>query len=125
MLNRIFKSVLLGVFSLIVCTITTSCNKEKETLGVIIVKYNNGNPVDKAIVRLHQDGAVSTGGEFVDPDLADTEETDQNGRAEFKYNLEAILNVDVVKYLGNDTLVGTDVIRLLKGQTITKVVQIN
>ena len=125
MLNKIFKSVLLGVFVLALYTTITSCNKEKATIGVIIVKYNNGNPVDKAVVRLHQDGAISAGGELVDPDLADLEFTDPNGRAEFSYNLEAILNVDVVKYLGNDTLVGTDVIRLLKGKTVTKKITIN
>ena len=35
------------------------------------------------------------------------------------------LNIDVVKYTGNDTLLGSDIIRLLKGKTVTKVVEIN
>jgi hypothetical protein len=126
MLNRIFKTALLGVFALVICTTFTSCKKEKETIGIIIVKYSDGNLVNGADVRLHQDGQISTGGLDVDPDLATGwQKTDANGRVEFTFELEAILNVDVEKQDGNDLYIGTDIIRLLKGKTITKVVEIN
>ena len=126
MLNRIFKSLLFGVFSLVLCTAFTACENEKETIGVIIVKYSNGNLVKDAAVRLHQDGQISAGGLDVDPDLATGwQKTDANGRVEFTFELEAILNVDVEKQDGNITYLGTDIIRLLKGKIVTKVVEIN
>tara|TARA_B100001758_G_C18240967_1_gene520513 strand:+ start:415 stop:795 length:381 start_codon:yes stop_codon:yes gene_type:complete len=126
MLNRIFKPILLVGLALVFFSTFTSCKKEKETIGVIIVKYSNGNLVQGANVRLHQDGQISTGGEPVDPGLATGwQETDASGRVEFTFDLEAILNVDVVDTVGNDTYAGSDVIRLLKGKTVTKVVEIN
>ena len=45
MLNRIFTSVLLGVFALVVSTTFTACEKEKGTVGVIIVKDMNNNTI--------------------------------------------------------------------------------
>ena len=126
MLNRIFKPVLLVVLALVFSSTFTSCKKDKETIGVIIVKYSNGNLVQGADVRLHQDGQISTGGEPVDPNLATGwQKTDESGSVEFTFDLEAILNVDVVDTVGNDIYVGTDVIRLLKGKTVTKVVEVN
>ena len=126
MLNRIFKSTLLLAISIVLCVVFTGCKKEKETIGVIVVKYANGMPVYEAKVRLHQDGQISTGGLDVDPDLATNwEETDVDGRVQFHFDLEAILNVDVEKIEGNDVLLGTDVIRLLRGKTVTKTVEIN
>ena len=126
MLNRIFKSTLLLAMSIVLCAVLTGCKKEKETIGVIVVKYANGMPVYEAKVRLHQDGQISAGGLDVDPALATNwEETDADGRVQFNFDLEAILNVDVEKVEGNDVLVGTDVIRLLRGKTVTKTVEIN
>ena len=125
MLNRIFKSVLLGVFALVLCTTITSCNKEKETIGVIIVKYSNGNLVNGANVRLYPDSSVNIGNNLSNPDLDKTNHTDANGRAEFTYALPAILNIYVVDTVGNDIYVGEDIIRLLKGKIVTKVVEIN
>ena len=42
MLNKIFKSGLIGVFALVMIVAITSCQKEKETIGIIIVKDSNG-----------------------------------------------------------------------------------
>ena len=125
MLNRIFKSGLLIFISCIIITSLSSCSKEKETVGVVVVKYSNNNPVQGASVRLHQDGQQNPQGEDVHPDLDKINITDANGRAEFTYDLEAILNVDVVSFEGNDTLVGSDIIRLLRGKTVTKTIKIN
>ena len=125
MLNRIFKSVLLGGFALVLCTTFTACEKEKETIGVIIVKDINNNTISAASVTLHQDGQISDQGDHTNPDLHRTEETDANGRAEFTYILEAVLNIEVIKYAGNDTLTGSNVIVLQRGEIVTKVVEIN
>ena len=53
MLNRIFKTVLLGVFALVITTTFTSCRKAKDTIAVIIVKDGSGNTVPHARVVLH------------------------------------------------------------------------
>ena len=131
MLNKIFKQTILTLAAVILCFFFNSCAKEKETIGVIIVKNSNGNPVGEASVRLHQDGQQNPQGEGVLPGLAQEGETDESGRIQFNYDMEAVLNVDVVKYPtgspedGNDTLTGSDVIRLLRGKIVTKTIKIN
>ena len=125
MLNRILKTVILGVFTLVLSTTFTSCQKAKDTIGIIIVKDINGNTVAGAKVILHQDGAISPQGEAPLASLRKKDITDVNGRAEFTYDLEAILQVDVEKQDGNSTYTGNNVIRLLKEKTVTQVVEIN
>ncbi|MAW21449.1 MAG: hypothetical protein CMD16_03530 [Flavobacteriales bacterium] len=125
MLNRIFKTVILGVFSLLIITSITSCKKAKDTIGVIIVKDANGLTVPGAYVTLHQDSLISPQGNYTNSDLKKTDYTDVNGRAEFTYELEAILNVEVRKTDGNNVYTGSNIIRLLKQKTVTKVVEIN
>ena len=123
--NKIFKSILVAGFALVLCATFTACEKEKETIGVIIVKDFNNNVVKKATVTLHQEGQISDQGEHTNPEIYRTEETDVNGRAEFTYVLEAVLNIEVIKYVGNDTLTGSNIIVLQAGKTVTKVVEIN
>ena len=125
MLNRIFKSGLIGVFALVMIVAFTSCQKEKETIGIIIVKDSNGQVVSSASVTLFPEPAISPQGNLPDPSLTKTNNTDANGQVQFTYELEAILNIEVVKHEGNDTLQGINIIRLLKGKSVTKVVEIN
>ena len=125
MLNKIFTSVLLGLFAILVSIIFISCEKDKETIAVIIVKDFNNNTISEASVTLHQDGQISDQGDHTNPDLHRTEETDANGRAEFTYILEAVLNIEVIKYAGNDTLTGANIVRLLQEKTVTTIVEIN
>jgi hypothetical protein len=125
MLNRIFKTLILGIFSLVISTTITSCQKVKDTIGIIIVKDSSGNAVPGATVTLHQDGAISQQGNNTNTDLRKTDVTDANGRAEFTYTLEAILKVDVEKIDGNDVFTGSNIIRLLKEKTVTQVIEIN
>ena len=125
MLNKIFKTVILGVFSLVTITSVTSCKKAKDTIGVIIVKDANGLNVPGAYVILHQDSLISPQGNYTNTDLKKTDYTDVNGRAEFTYELEAILNVEVRKNEGNNVYTGSNIIRLLKQKTVTKIVEIN
>ena len=125
MLNKIFKSGLIGVFALVMIVTITSCQKEKETIGIIIVKDSNSAVVPNANVTLFPNQTISPSGLYPDPSLTKSKWTDANGQAEFDYDLEAILNVEVIKYNNNDTLKGNNIIRLEQGKTITKVVEIN
>tara|TARA_B100000927_G_scaffold123818_1_gene99816 strand:- start:4204 stop:4584 length:381 start_codon:yes stop_codon:yes gene_type:complete len=126
MLNRILKPVIL--VTLVISTVLTigSCQKAKDTVGVIVVKDSNGNLVSGATVVLHLDSlAENQQGNFYNSNLRKTDITDASGRAEFTYELEAIFQVSVTKTQGNNTLTGSNVIRLLKEKTITQEVRIN
>ena len=125
MLNRIFKTVLLGSLALVISTTFIACEKAQDTIGIIIVKDSNGNTVSGATVVLHQDGAISPQGNSSNPELRKIDVTDANGRAEFTYELEAIFQVDVEKIDGNNIYNGSNIIRLLKEKTVTQVVEIN
>ena len=126
MVNKIFKSVLIGVFALTIITTLASCEKEEETIAVIIVKNSSGAVVPNASVTLFPDPTPSpTTGFYPDPSLTKTNPTDANGRVEFTYELEAILNISATKTEGNTTYTGVNIIRLLRGKSVTQVVEIN
>ena len=125
MLNKIFKLGLIGAFALAMTVTFTSCEKEKETTGVIIVKNSNGVVVPNASVIVFPEQTISPSGAYPLPSLTKSKWTDANGQAEFTYELEAILNIEVTKVDGNSTYTGVNIIRLLKEKTVTKVVEIN
>ena len=126
MLNRIFKPVILVTLVILTVLTTGSCQKAKDTVGVIVVKDSNGNLVSGATVVLHLDSlAENQQGNFYNSNLRKTDITDASGRAEFTYELEAIFQVSVTKTQGNNTLQGSNVIRLLKEKTVTQEVRIN
>ena len=125
MLNKIFKTAILILSLLLFSIINTSCEKNKSTIGIVIVKDANNQTVEGATVVLHNDGLISTQGSTPLSQLRKEAKTDENGIAEFLYEFEAILKVDVEKITGNDTLKGSNVIRLLKEKTVTQVVEIN
>ena len=107
------SSVLL-VF-LLVSTVFTSCEKEKDTIGIIKVVSSSGQAMSGVTVELDQQNTEPG----TDPisDLYQKKITDASGRAEFKYTYEAILDVSVSKTSGNNTYEGSGVIRLLRGKT--------
>ena len=148
MLNRIFKTILLGVFALVITTTFTSCKKEKDTIAVIIVEDGSGIVVPSARVILHANSLDSSLNKY-DPDnyssldnlvksnlateysltgqnsdIFKAEWTDNNGRVEFTLPLEMILNVSVLKVDGNDEFLGANVINIQKEQTTTQVVKL-
>jgi len=126
MLNRIFKTILLGVFALVITTTFTSCKKEKDTIAVIIVKDTNGNVVSGAQVELYPNQSINpVSGELPNSDLNKINTTDANGRVQFNYDLESILNVKATITIDNDDYEGVNIIRLLRGKTTTKVVEIS
>tara|TARA_A100001035_G_scaffold233241_1_gene195858 strand:- start:595 stop:969 length:375 start_codon:yes stop_codon:yes gene_type:complete len=124
MSNNILKSIILSV-ALVFFLPFYSCKKTKETIGIVIVKDINGQLISGATVTLHQDGQISPQGNLTDPSVRRTETTDSNGRAQFIYDLEAVLNISVTKIDGNDQLSGTGIIRLLREKTVTQQVEIN
>ena len=153
MLNRIFKTILLGVFALVITTTFTSCKKEKDTIAVIIVEDGSGIVVPNARVILHAnqlkqpldslkpqidsllnlslDDLVKANLDtlFFSPtgqrsDIFEADWTDNNGRAEFTLPLEMILNVTVLKRDGNDEYLGANVINIQKEKTTTQVVRL-
>ena len=126
MLNKIFKSILIGVFTLVMTATFTSCEKEKETIAVIIVKNSNGQTIQGADVKLFPDQTISPSGLLPDQSLTKTKTTDANGQVEFDtYDLPVILNIEVTKVDGNSTYTGADIIQLIEGVTVTKIVEIN
>tara|TARA_B100001758_G_C18402330_1_gene609768 strand:+ start:1373 stop:1747 length:375 start_codon:yes stop_codon:yes gene_type:complete len=124
MLNKIFKLTILG-FVILTALSIVSCEKEKETIGVIIVKKVDGSVFPNATVTLHQDGLISQQGQAVSNDIRSSAETDENGRAQFVYENEAVLNVEVVATEANNQLTGASIIRLLRGKTVIIDVEIN
>jgi len=107
------SSILLAVF--LVSTVFTSCEKQKDTIGIIKVVNSNGDPMSGVTVVLDQPN-TDPGTDPID-DLSQTKTTDASGKAEFVYKYEAILNVTVSKTSGNDTYEGSGIIRLLIGKT--------
>lgn len=126
MLNKNFKPVILITLILFTVFGMGSCQKAKDTIGVVVVKDSNGNLISGATVVLHLDSlAENQQGNFYNSNLRKTDITDASGRAEFTYELEAIFQVSVQKTQGNNTLTGSNVIRLLKEKTVTQEVRIN
>jgi|TARA_B100000768_G_scaffold110402_1_gene102368 hypothetical protein len=148
MLNRIFKTILLGVFALVITFTFSSCKKDNDTIAVIIVRDGSGNAVPQSRVVLHAN-QLKQSIQTYDPDnynnrsldllvkanldtfysptgqysnIFEAEWTDNNGRAEFTLPLEMILNVSVMKIDGNDEYLGANIISVRKEETNTQVV---
>jgi len=148
MLNRIFKTILLGVFALVVTTTFTSCKKENDTIAVIIVQDGSGNIVSNARVILHANKLKQSLDTYVADNYSSLDNlvksnldtvysptgqnsnifkgdwTDNNGRAEFTLPLEMILSVSVLKIDGNNEYLGANIINIQKEKTITQVVKL-
>ena len=122
MLNKIFKSLLIGAFAIFTLTLN-SCKKAEDTKVIITVVDINGTVVKDAKVRLHQDGEISqTGASSI---ISDEQWTDASGKTEHVFEHEAILDIDVSKWAGANELTGSNVIRLLKHKTVSKTIEID
>ena len=149
MLNKILKSVLLGVFALAIVLNISSCKEEKETIAAIVVENDAGLPVSQARVVLHAmplknnlrtyspdnydtfddliwynlDTLYSPQGQVSNVFVADW--TDKNGRAEFTFPIGMILNVSVMQQVDNNIeRLGANVINISSEQITTQVVEI-
>ncbi len=94
-----------------------SCKKDGPTKAVITVVDSINRPLQGAKVILWQDTAVNKSN-GVASEMRVTKNTDAAGRAEFEFQLEAFLNIDVV--YNADT--GRSFIRLIEFETVSKTV---
>ena len=121
MKNKILKFLFLGAIIAFMSTFS-SCKKDADTMAIITIIDVNGLPVEGARVRLHQDGQISQSGQY--SEISDEQSTDYSGKTEHVFEHEAILNVEVSKWVGTNELTGSNVIRLLKHKTVSKTIEI-
>lgn len=102
----------------------SSCYEEPLTKGIITVYDSEGNTVNGAIVKLYQEDIVGV----TQTNVVSTLVSDFNGQTEHVFELEALMNVEAYtlsESTSADTLLyGTTVIRLMRGKTIYKNIEI-
>ena len=102
----------------------SSCYEEPLTKGIITVYDSEGNTVNGAIVKLYQEDIVGV----TQTNVVSTLVSDFNGQTEHVLELEALMNVEAYtlsESMSADTLLyGTTVIRLMRGKTIYKNIEI-
>ena len=102
----------------------SSCYKEPLTKGIITVYDSEGNTVSGAIVKLFQEDIVGV----TQTNVVSTLISDYNGQTEHVLELEALMNVEAYtlsESASADTLLyGVTVIRLMRGKTINKNIEI-
>ena len=112
--------VLITVFSI------SSCYEEPLTKGIITVYDMEGNTVSGVTVTLSQENIVGV----TQTNVVSTLVSDYNGQTEHVLELEALMNVNAYTLSNSDSLAvdtlmyGTSVIRLTRGKTIYKDVEI-
>lgn len=102
----------------------SSCYKEPLTKGIITVYDSEGNSISGAIVKLYQEDIVGV----TQTNVVSILVSDFNGQTEHVLELEALMNVEAYtlsESASADTLLyGTTVIRLMRGKTIYKNIEI-
>ena len=102
----------------------SSCYEEPLTKGIITVYDSEGNTVNGAVVKLYQEEIVGV----TQTNVVSTLVSDFNGQTEHVLELEALMNVEAYtlsESTSADTLLyGTTVIRLMRGKTIYKNIEI-
>ena len=102
----------------------SSCYEEPLTKGIITVYDSEGNTVNGAIIKLYQEDIVGV----TQTNVVSTLVSDFNGQTEHVLELEALMNVEAYtlsESTSADTLLyGTTVIRLMRGKTIYKNIEI-
>ena len=102
----------------------SSCYEEPLTKGIITVYDSEGNSVSGAIIKLYQEDIVGV----TQTNVVSTLVSDFNGQTEHVLELEALMNVEAYtlsESTSADTLLyGTTVIRLMRGKTIYKNIEI-
>ena len=102
----------------------SSCYEEPLTKGIITVYDSEGNTVSGAIVKLYQEDIIGVS----QTNVVSTLVSDFNGQTEHVLELEALMNVEAYtlsESASADTLLyGITVIRLMRGKTIYKNIEI-
>ena len=104
----------------------SSCYEESLTKGIITVYDMEGNTVTGATVKLYQEDIVGV----TQTNVVSTLVSDYNGQTEHIIELEALMNIeaytltDYESSSADTVLYGTSVIRLTRGKTIYKNIEI-
>jgi hypothetical protein len=102
----------------------SSCYEEPLTKGIITVYDSEGNTVSGAVVKLYQENIVGV----TQTNVVSTLVSDLNGQTEHVLELEALMSIEAYtlsESTSADTLLyGTTVIRLMRGKTIYKNIEI-
>lgn len=119
------KLLLCSLAALLFLPLTTSCNKEKDTVAVITVVDTGGHPVDSAYVKLFANLAYPIG----DPSRLVREGlTDRSGQVEFDYTDQykqgqaGFAVLDIVSF--KDSAVGEGIIKILEEETNEETVEL-
>ncbi len=112
------KVLLCSLAAIALLPLTTSCNKEEDTIAIITVVDTGGHPVDSAYVKLFANLAYPIG----DPSRLFREGlTDAKGQVEFDYTQQykqgqagfAVLDISTYK----NEAVGEGIIKILEEET--------
>jgi len=108
--------IIITIFSM------SSCYEEPLTKGIITVYDSSGNNVVGATVKLFQEEIVGVS----QTNVISTLVSDFNGQTEHIIELEALMNVEAYKLSeSSDTILyGASTIRLTRGKTIYKNIEI-
>ena len=104
----------------------SSCYEEPLTKGIITVYDMEGNTVTGSTVKLYQEDIVGV----TQTNVVSTLVSDYNGQTEHIIELEALMNVEAYTLTDSESssadtvLYGTSVIRLTRGKTIYKNIEI-
>ena len=101
----------------------SSCYEEPLTNGIINVYDSEGNTVSGAVVKLYQEEIVGV----TQTNVVSTLVSDFNGQTEHIFELEALMNIEaytISESLSDTLLYGTSVIRLMRGKSIYKNVEV-
>lgn len=104
----------------------SSCYEEPLTKGIITVYDMEGNTVTGSTVKLYQEDIVGV----TQTNVVSTLVSDYNGQTEHIIELEALMNIEAYTLTDSESssadtvLYGTSVIRLTRGKTIYKNIEI-
>jgi len=125
MLNKVLKAFLLASIFFFGALSINSCQKETLTKAIIIVKDTSGNRINQANVWIYPDASQIPSSLDLLEKMSQDGKTENDGAKEFEFPYEAILKIEAAKQMGNSYLTGENVVRLLKGKTVTKTIEIN
>jgi len=129
--NINFKSVLISfLIAFSFAFFLTSCQEESATKAIITINKIDGAAAHDPLslkggckVVLSQQGLINPAGN--ESNVYEEGYTDTDGVVEFSFVNEAILNIEVEYFTGNDTLTAESIIKLVKEELVRKTVIIN
>lgn len=103
----------------------TSCRKETDCKAVVKCTDSTGNAVGNAYVQLYaivKDPSDPKGIATYTADVKANGTTDSGGEVRFTFKLPAIYDIKATAVLGKKNIVGTSIIKLEEGKSVSKTV---